>query len=221
MVNKKLDLVEFKLDEKIGDLEAVSIVEDPAIEQVFQLFNSIKKEVFKQTSDRQEITGPVMIPDIPILRKDEDTQEYFNCYFSEQTVKDCASIFLRNNNHNKANFSHEQKFNDSIHVIESWIVTDPSNDKANTLGFKDIKKGSWFLTYKVDDEETWNYIKKSNFTGFSVEAFFSQFSKIKEVESIIESEESKKWKIMYSIIKSNMPDLEKDRLLNRLIRTIS
>lgn len=206
----KLKLIEFKLDKINGDLEAVSIVEDPAIEQTFQMFNTIEKQKFIQTSEKQELTGPAMIPNIPILRQDLNG-EFFNCYFSDETVKECASIFLRNNNHNRANFEHTNEFYDDIHVIESWFVTDPEKDKATALGFKDVKKGSWFLTYKVDTKETWNKIKNSNFTGFSIEGFFNFYSKIK-------SDELNNIKKIYSVLMSNLSESDKIHFISKYIK---
>ena len=62
--HEELPLVEFKLNDENGDdVEAVSIVKDPAIEKSFQLFKAVElfnkstKEQFKAQGDKQEITG--------------------------------------------------------------------------------------------------------------------------------------------------------------------
>ena len=39
-------------------------------------------------------------------------------------------------------------------------------------GFEDLPDGSWFGSYKVDNEAVWNDIKAGTFKGFSVEGMF-------------------------------------------------
>lgn len=195
-----LQLVEFLIEDEnsglFGDLNAVSIVTTPAIEKSFNLFNaSVIKSDFRITSkEKMEITGPVMIPNKKILRYNEDKKEYFNCFFSEDTVKKCSEIYLHNNNHNKANFEHEKFFTSKIRMTQSWIVEDVNNDKANALGFQDLTPGTWFATFKVYDEKLWEQLKNSDFSGFSVEGDFiynsANFSdepeKLSKIESIVD-----------------------------------
>ena len=61
-----------------------------------------------------------------------------------------------------------------VTVVESWIVTDPANDKSNALGFKDIPKGSWFVSYKIDNDELWEKVKSGEVRGYSIEGVFSK-----------------------------------------------
>ena len=214
MENKQdLPLVELVLKTDEGDdIEAVSIVKDPAIEKSFQLFKAVElfnkstREQFKAQGDKQEITGPVMIPDLKILRYNEKKKEYYNCWFSAETVKECASIYLKNCNHTKANFDHLDNFSSNVYVIESWIVEDPELDKSKALGFTDVKPGTWFMTYKVVNPELWAKIKSEGFTGFSIEGFFTEF----EIE---------KEKMIYSIVNSNLNDTDKEILIKRIIYT--
>lgn len=207
---EQLELIEFKLDE-YGDIQAVSIVTDPAIDKGFQLFKATKVSTFKSIEDKQEITGPVMVPNMPILRQ-KPTGEYFNCFFTDETVKQCAAVYLKNCNHLFANFEHQNNFTSSIYTIESWIVTDPQNDKSKALGFQDVQPGTWFMTYKVDSPELWNEIKKSGFTGFSIEGYFSYFEKIKE--------DDKKLENIRNIILSSLSDTDKEILIIKIIGTI-
>lgn len=208
MKNNELELIEFKIDENYGDIPVISIVNDPAIEKTFQLFNSLKHYNF-QITDKQEITGIAMTPNKPILRINEKTKEYYNCWFSEDTIRKCSEIFLKNSNHTKANFNHGKEFSDDLFISESWIVADPANDKLNALGFKDINKGDWAITYKVTSTDLWNSIKASDFTGFSIEGFFSMFEKIDEKE-----------KMIYNIVKSNLSDFDKEDLIRKIINTL-
>lgn len=193
-----LPLVEFFIEDEnsglFGDLNAVSVVTSPAIEKSYKLFSTSSIESdFKITSkDKMEITGPVMIPNKKILRYNEEKKEYYNCFFSEGTVKKCSEVYLSNNNHNKANFEHEKFYTSKVRMTQSWIVEDPTNDKANALGFEDVTPGTWFATFKVYDEKLWEELKNSDFSGFSVEGDFiynsANFSddaeKLSKIESI-------------------------------------
>ncbi len=175
---KNLPLVEFFIeDEKeglLGNLKAVSVVTDPAIEKSFQLFNknSVMSNFKVTNKDKMEITGPVMIPNKKILRYNEEADEYYNCFFSEETVKKCAEVYLKNNNHNKANFEHQDNYTESVHLLETWLVSHEQYDKSKALGFEGVKKGTWFATFKVSDAKLWAELKKSDFSGFSVEGDF-------------------------------------------------
>lgn len=48
---------------------------------------------------------------------------------------------------NNATLEHDEKVGDTTY-FESWIVEDPANDKANALGFKDIVKKTWFVSWQ-------------------------------------------------------------------------
>ena len=86
----KLKLVEFVLNENDADVGvfAISLVEDPAIEENFMYFSkSDKPQKFATLSDEKRIVmGAVMIPDMPILRVDAEGEKY-NCFFSKETIR--------------------------------------------------------------------------------------------------------------------------------------
>jgi hypothetical protein len=44
-------------------------------------------------------------------------------------------------------------------------------DKSKTYGF-DVPAGSWFVSYKINDEETWQKIKNGELNGFSIAGNF-------------------------------------------------
>lgn len=200
-----------------GDLLAISIVTNPAIEKPFKMFKDLelfkeenKKYNFKSESEKMELTGPVMIPNLRIPRRDENTKEVFNCWFSEETVIKSAETYLQSCNHTQANFEHiETSFTDKVFVKESWLVEDPNNDKSNALGFTDVVKNTWFATYKFTSIEYWNTCKELGFTGFSIEAFFDSFSKI--------NDDKAKLKYMYNVINSDLSNKDKETILEKLL----
>ena len=60
-------------------------------------------------------------------------------------------------------------------VVESWIIEDEYDDKANALGLK-YPKGSWVITMKVESPKVWNDIKDGKYAGFSIEGYFEEKS---------------------------------------------
>lgn len=190
----------------IGDLSVISLVTDPAIELSYQLFQKVGVENFKFTvtnNERMEITGPCMVPNKAILRQNPTTGDYFNGYWTEEDVRGCRDYYMMNGNNLKANFEHEQQFTNDLVVVNSWIVEDPENDTAIGLGFprESVTKGSWWVTYKCKSIETWNKIKASSLTGFSVEGKWGLYTSIKKdfeedmneiLDELIFSKEEKK-----------------------------
>ena len=223
MINKEvLPVREFKIDEngkEFGSLDAVSIVTDPAIELSFQLFNKSNINHFASApvaNEKMQITGPVMVPNKKMLREDPNTKEFFMAWFSEDTIAKCAANFLSGKKHTQANLEHSQEFSKDYKVIESWLVVDPENDKANALGFKDLVKGMWFITYQVKNRDTWNKIKDSNYRGFSVEVEAALFSTIKESA---QEQEAKHINQIKEIVFSNkITDVEKEAILKDIIK---
>jgi len=153
-MDKKV-LIELFIDEEDQDngLDIISFVSEPAIEKDFMYFNVDKKKYEFKASDVEKriVTGPAMVPNQEILRLDAQDNPYF-VYFTEETIEKAQEMFAKYGKTKSTNYQHEVGMRD-VTVVESWIVTDPSNDKANALGFKDIPKGTWMVSYKVDNDK--------------------------------------------------------------------
>jgi len=223
MINKEeLPTREFKIDDngkEFGSLDAISIVTDPAIESSFQLFNKAKLQHFTSAplaNEKMQITGAVMIPNKKMLREDPNTKEYFMGWFSEDTIAKCAKNYLRRKKHTQANLEHSEDFSTDFYIMESWLVEDPDNDKANALGFKDLVKGTWFVTYQVKNRETWNTIKDGSYKGFSVEVDAALFSTINQLKD--DQEEDDVNKIKQIVFSSTLTDDDKERLIKAIIK---
>jgi hypothetical protein len=219
MENKKpLKVIEFFLEdeesENVGSLNLISLVKEPAIERESFFF---KKEEIQQNfsfiEDKQIIVGPAMTPNKNILRKNKN-DEYFYCYFSEETVEKCAQYLFKNNNHVKMNLEHGEIKNESelsnVYIYQSWIVKDPEKDTSLFYGFKPIK-GELFVVFKVEDKKEWDFIKKNEFTGFSIEGNFlyERFDKIEQEEEMINQ--------IKSIILKDLSDEEKEKEIKKII----
>lgn len=61
---------------------------------------------------------------------------------------------------------------DGVTMFESWIK-DSSRGVAPMKGFEDAPEGSWFGSFKVENEDVWERVKSGEFKGFSVEGVFN------------------------------------------------
>ena len=173
-MDKKV-LIELFIDDKDQDnaLDMISFVSAPAIEKDFMHFKEQKEKFeFKSDEEKRIVTGAAMIPNQEIIRMDAEDKPYF-VYFTEETIEKAQEVFAKYGKTKSTNFEHKTGMRD-VTVVESWIVTDPTNDKSNALGFKDIPKGSWMVSYKVDNDDLWAKVKAGEVKGFSIEGVFSK-----------------------------------------------
>ena len=196
----ELPKYELTINEDADCIYAISLVDQPAIESNFLYFHKSEKVKFEFNEEQQIITGPALIPDIEIYRNDSHGE--YNIFMSAQTIKDSAVRFFKNGYQNSTTLQHNKLLAGTTY-FESWIVEEPLHDKSLTLGFKDVKKGTWFVSLKIHDKEIWDAIKEGDyFKGFSIEANFTfvpvNFSKqtienketvefIKKIESKVEA----------------------------------
>ena len=120
--------------------------------------------------DKQIVTGPAMIPQQLIPRRDE-MGNLFHVYFSKDTIERIARKFLADNNTHNTDINHNGNVVNENTLLESWIVEDPKMDKATAMGFN-VPKGTWMTSVKINNKETWNKIKAGELNGFSVEGSF-------------------------------------------------
>jgi hypothetical protein len=169
-------------------VEAISIVEDPAIEEDFVALKNQKEYKFAQVDkDKKILVGPLLIPNKPIYRQEGNDEGYY-IYFSRDTVLKASQMFLKNGNQSKSTLEHEEKLN-GLTLVESWIVEDPEMDKTKLYGMT-LPKGSWAGTVKVDNDDVWeDYVKTGKVKGFSIEGYFAD--KAERPKELIPEELSK------------------------------
>ena len=120
--------------------------------------------------DKMIITGPAMTPNILIPRKDEDGNA-FHVYFTAETIEKISRRFLAESKHNNTDVNHNDEVTTENTLLESWIVEDPEMDKSKSMGFE-IPAGTWMVSMKINNEETWNKIKNKELNGFSITGQF-------------------------------------------------
>lgn len=132
-------------------------------------FNSNKTWSFSD-DDKMIVTGPAMIANQLIARKDE-MGNLFHVYFSKETIATIAKKFLADNNAHNTDINHNGEVTNENTLLESWIVDDPKMDKSTALGFN-VPEGTWMTSMKINNRDTWNKIKAGELNGFSVEGSF-------------------------------------------------
>ena len=174
-------IVELILDEakNIMGVDAISIVENPAIEEDFIALKSDEIKLAEINKDKKILMGPLLIPNKPIFRTQEDEDYYI--YFSKETVEKASQLYLQNNNQSNSTLEHQHEIN-GLTLVESWIVEDKKQDKSAKYGF-DVPVGTWMGSVKVNNDEVWNeYVKSGKVKGFSIEGYFADKMQMKKQE---------------------------------------
>ena len=173
-------------EEENAGIDAVSVVNSPAIESDFVALKKHQVELKTVDEEKRLLMGAGLIPDKQIYRKNGDDEYYI--YFSKETIRKASQLFLKKSNQNNATYEHEKKI-DGMTVVESWIK-EGEQDKSNLYGFKH-PVGTWFITMKVENDEIWSEVKNGNIKGFSIEGFFAEKveAKKEELKSVVIDED--------------------------------
>tara|TARA_R110000744_G_C19328594_1_gene558315 strand:+ start:156 stop:746 length:591 start_codon:yes stop_codon:yes gene_type:complete len=166
-------IIELILDEaqEMMGIEAISIVENPAIEQNFLALKSDEIKLAEVSKEKKILMGALLIPNKPIFRNSDDKDDYY-IYFSKDTVVKASQLYLTNGNQNNSTLEHQHELN-GLSLVESWIVDDPKMDKSNKYGFN-VPSGTWMGSIKVNNDEVWkDYVKTGKVKGFSIEGYFA------------------------------------------------
>jgi hypothetical protein len=157
---------------------AISLVESPAIESNFIALSKEeeeKQQVFLESNEKHLVVGAALIPDKDIYRNNGKQEFYIN--FSKESIEKMSQDFMKEYRQYEVNTDHD-KIADEVCVVESWLVSDSYRDKSSVLGMT-VPEGTWMVSLKVNNIETWDRIKAGELKGFSVESMISleEFSK--------------------------------------------
>ena len=167
----KVEIIELLIDEtKLeAGINAVSVVESPAIEENFIALKKHEVELKEVDAEKRILMGAALVPNKQIYRRNKDKEFYI--YFSEDTVRKASELFLMRSNQNNATYEHERKMLDGMSVVESWIIEDEKQDKSAKYEFN-LPKGTWMISMKVNNDEIWKKVKDGEVKGFSIEGHF-------------------------------------------------
>ena len=169
---EEIKVIELIIDEEneISGIDAISIVDDPAIQEDFIMLSSQEVKLAEVDQEKKILMGPALIPNKKIYRRSGDDEYYI--YFSEDTVRKASELFLTKGYQNNATLEHDGDL-DGLSVVESWIIDDTNQDKSRKYGF-DLPNGTWMVSMKVYDDSVWSdYVKTGKVKGFSIEGHFA------------------------------------------------
>jgi hypothetical protein len=192
-----MKIVELILDEdqEEGGIEAISIVESPAIESDFVALRAEEVKLAEVDKEKRILLGALLIPNKPIYRKGEEGDYYI--FFSKDTIVKASQMYLKNGYQNSTTLEHDQTLK-GLTLVESWIVESETQDKSRKYGL-DVPVGTWMGAVKVNNNEIWDeYVKTNKVKGFSIEGYFAD--KMERPKEKIQDNLSKEDKIIKEII---------------------
>jgi len=97
-----MNVLELIIDEKDfqSGINAVSVVESPAIEENFVALAKHEVELKEIDTEKRILMGAALIPNKKIYRRNKE--EEFYIYFSEDTVRKAMELFFKKGNQNNA-----------------------------------------------------------------------------------------------------------------------
>ena len=167
-----MKIIELILDEEQDDIgvDAISIVESPAIESDFVALKNQEIKLAEVDKEKKILMGALLIPNKPIYRNGGEGEYYI--YFSKDTIVKASQMFLQNGKQSNSTLEHSQALN-GLTLVESWIVEDKAKDKTALYGL-DVPVGTWMGSVKVNNDDVWNeYVKTNKVKGFSIEGYFA------------------------------------------------
>tara|TARA_R100001369_G_scaffold2091_2_gene6600 strand:+ start:599 stop:1201 length:603 start_codon:yes stop_codon:yes gene_type:complete len=165
-------IVELILDEEQEEsgIEAISIVESPAIESDFVALKTEEIKLAEIDKEKRILLGALLIPNKPIYRKGDEGEYYI--FFSKDTIAKASQLYLRNGYQNNSTLEHNENLK-GLTLVESWLVEDEVQDKSRKYGLN-VPVGTWMGAVKVNNDEIWNeYVKTNKVKGFSIEGYFA------------------------------------------------
>ena len=204
-----MKIVELIIDEtdEFSGIDAISIVEHPAIEENFIALNKPKEYRFAEVdTEKKLLMGAILVPNKPIYRK-ENEEEYY-IYFTKDTVRKASELYLMKGNQSNATYEHFEKIH-GLSLVESWIVEDTEKDKTAFYGMN-LPVGTWAGSIKVNNEKIWQeFVKTGVVKGFSIEGFFAD--KAERPKEQIEEDLSKEISIGLDLL-----EIKKDMIMYQL-----
>ena len=167
----KLDTIELFISEDSAEdgIQAISLVEFPAIEENFVALSEQKIELKTIDEDKRIVIGLALVPNKEIYRRAGEYE--YNITFSEETVRKASEKYMRMLKIHNTTLEHKMEVN-GVYLTETWIIEDEKNDKSNVYGLKGTK-GSWVVCMRIANDAVWKDIKAGKYLGFSIEGIFA------------------------------------------------
>lgn len=157
---KELNVYNATIVDETEGILAISLVDQPAIEKNFLYFSKDKPQVeVKLSEDKHIITGPILIPEKLIYRRDDTGYEYY-IKFSKEVIQQLCSKMLVDGTFCNNTLMHLPGYISGLTPLEIYLAKSDS----------EWPEGSLIVSYKVTSEKLWKEIKDGTFKGFSIES---------------------------------------------------
>ncbi len=153
-----------KTSEKQG-IKKLSLVNSPAIKETFLALSEEVRMNF--SSDKMQVVGAILIPDVPIDRFNEDLGEH-KVVFEQDEVSYLHSQMMRDGI-DAFNIEHALDLEKGDAYIREVWTKESENDKSVDFGMGHLPVGTVFVNAQIKNEEAWKSIKGRELNGFSVE----------------------------------------------------
>lgn len=164
-MNKDLPLYDITLEDFEQGMYKISLVDKPAIEENFIYFSKTEVVEMFANDEKQEVVGPIMIPNKEILRYSPENGYYY-VRFTEETIRDIMYNYSKKGLFNEFGIHHEYDTQDVV-MLEVWMK-ESDNDKSKDYGY-DLPNGTVFVKAKIESSELFKAIKQGEVNGFSIE----------------------------------------------------
>ena len=173
---KKLPRYKMVLNKEDQGVYRISLVDNPAIEKNWiylskqEADGEIVEYYFSVSKDKKMLYGPILVPNKDIYRKNDKLGEHY-IFFESPEIEEIAYKFQKDGLTNSFNLMHEDIPVKGFIAETRIIRTEGDITALRELGYKDeIEIGTWFAGVKIEDEDIWKeLIKSEKLKGFSVE----------------------------------------------------
>jgi hypothetical protein len=173
-MTKDLPIYKITIDDEYSDgenlgIEMIAFTNLPAIKVKGMAFGSEKRLMFADDV-KYRITAPAMIP-MDIYRKSDGDGEYY-VQFTEEVIEQIHTKFMADlRNRDIFNLEHDTEKKVPAYILETWIVDNPTKDKAYSTFGIEVPKGTLMVTAQVTDADYFAELVANDQVGFSIEGF--------------------------------------------------
>lgn len=173
-MTKDLPIYKITIEDEYADgenlgIEMIAFTNMPAIKVKGMAFSSEKKMLFADDV-KFRITAPAMIP-MDIYRRDSEEGDYYVQFTAEVIEKIHAKFMADLRNRDIFNLEHDTEKKVPAYILETWIVDNPTKDKAYSTFGIEVPEGTLMVTAQVTDPEYYNKLVEEGQVGFSIEGF--------------------------------------------------
>jgi hypothetical protein len=167
-----LPVYELTLAEIEQGIDAIALVENPAIQRNWMAFNGDKQYKFAtHDQEKQILAGALFVPDFAMYRNYKGKEFFVKA--SSETIELMLDRMVLNDKLKSFNIEHDSNNNTPYLHIQQMFIIDSKRGINTPLGMETLPDGSLFAFVKVNNKQIWDeYVKTGIVKGFSIEGNF-------------------------------------------------